>query len=212
MKKNYEEVLKELGETKLVIVSKNQSIEKIQFLYDLGHRDFGENKVQELSHKSEALSNLDIRWHFIGNLQSNKVKKLLVIRNLHFIHSVSKMSLVEELIRNMCEVSYFLQVNTSGEDEKSGFLELSEIEQALEKIAKKGHSVQGLMTIGAIRTNSFEDDARSCFSKLVKIKETLRAEYFLNQQIDLSMGMSKDYHIALNYHSDWVRIGSRIFS
>ncbi len=211
LKRNYEEVLKDLNTAKLIIVSKNQSIEKISYLYSLGHRDFGENKVQELSLKSEQLSDLDIRWHFIGNLQRNKIKKLLAIKNLFSIHSVSKMSLVQDFLSSDVNIQIFLQVNTSGENEKSGFTEIDELKEAVEKLHVSKKKIQGLMTIGNIRTDSFEDDARSCFSKLVKIKEALRAEYFLNDRIELSMGMSQDYKIALDYQSDWVRIGSRIF-
>jgi len=211
IKKNYQEVLKDLNGCNLIAVSKSASIEQISFLYELGQRDFAENKVQDLELKSSELSKLDIAWHFIGNLQSNKVKKLLAIKNLESIHSVSKMSLVDELIKLQCDVKLFLQVNTSGEDQKSGFKEIAELEAALIKLVNAKKKIQGLMTIGAIRSNSFEDDAKSCFSKLNRIKEALRAEYFLNHQIELSMGMSQDYKIALDYQTDWVRIGSRIF-
>jgi PLP dependent protein len=114
-------------EAHLLIVSKNQSEADIKHYYELGHRDFGENRVQELIEKSQNLKAAcpEIRWHMIGKLQTNKVNLLYTVPNLHAIHSVDNFSLIEKLVRSETRLDHdvliFLQFNTSREVEKSGF-------------------------------------------------------------------------------------------
>ena len=203
MTKNLKGLKEELGDTLLVAVSKNQSLQKIIELYNQGQRDFGENKIQEIFGKAQALPN-DIRWHMIGQVQRNKLSKLLSIPNLVAIHSVDRLALLEELIKSQVNCDLYLQVNTSGEKEKSGFKNFEQLEGAYQ-LSHKNVCIKGLMTIGAIRSEDFERDANLCFSKLKKMRDKL------NPKLKLSMGMSQDYKIALKHGSTCVRIGSALF-
>jgi pyridoxal phosphate enzyme (YggS family) len=197
--------------TRLLVVSKTQSLEDIRSLYEAGQRDFGENRVQELEEKDAALSDLvDLRWHLIGHLQSNKIPKLNKIARLVSIHSVDDMDLMNKLIAGLKlprPVGLFLQVNTSGEDEKSGFEDEVALSEALKKLSGVSFPayLQGLMTMGTIRTEDVTGEAHRCFKALRDLRDRLcpRGE--------LSMGMSGDYMIARDYASDWVRVGSKIF-
>jgi hypothetical protein len=210
---NLAEVLTELAGTKsrLLVVSKTQSLDDIRALYEAGQRDFGENRVQELEEKDQALSDLkELRWHLIGHLQSNKIPKLNKISRLVAIHSVDDLELTEKLIKGLRlshPVGLFLQVNTSGEDEKSGFEVEADLKLAAQKLSKISSPVffQGLMTMGTIRTEDVTGEAHRCFSALKALKDAL------NPALELSMGMSGDYLIARDHGSDWVRVGSKIF-
>lgn len=206
----YSEVIGNIGgRTKLICVSKTKPSEMIEKLYNLGQRDFGENKVQELLLKSEELSHLkDIKWHFIGHLQSNKIKQLLSVTNLYSIHSIDRLSLLEMVIAKKPKntLHLFIQINTSGESEKGGFETDEEVKVAVDMIQKSlGYHFSGFMTIGKIRTDDFEADARASFSRLQSLKQT----HF--PKAELSMGMSSDYEIAIEYDSNWIRVGSKVF-
>lgn len=199
--------------TKLLVVSKTQSIDDIRTLYQLGQRDFGENRVQELEEKAIALSDLsEIRWHLIGHLQSNKVNKLAKIKHLVAIHSVDSLELAQKLVHafkgHTTSVGLFLQVNTSHEEEKSGFESFEELKAVVDFLQpfKTPVYLQGLMTMGTIRTENPELEARRCFADLAHIRERLAP-----LKLDLSMGMSGDYLMARDAGSDWVRVGSKIF-
>lgn len=199
--------------TKLIAVSKTKSEQMIREAYALGQRDFGENKVQELLEKSLHLGDLEeIRWHFIGTLQSNKVNQLLKVENLVSIHSVDSFSLLNKILRKESrrKIGIFLQVNTSKETEKSGFVSQQDIIESVQHL-EDSHSFyfQGLMTIGKIRTEQFERDAKECFLSLKEI--SLKLEPFTSRTVELSMGMSQDYLIAQECGSHWVRIGSQLF-
>ncbi len=209
-------IASELKDSALLIVSKTRSIQEIKTYYDLGQRDFGENRVQELSEKAEELKTLcpDIRWHMIGHLQSNKLNTLVKIPNLHAIHSVHDRSLVDKLIT--CEdkldhvVEIYLQFNTSKEEEKSGFEIYTDLMASAELLTKcKKLKLTGLMTMGTLRTENFERDAGQCFQILQVEKEKLQSE--LNIPLKTSMGMSQDYKIAIREKSDMVRLGTMMF-
>ncbi|MBY0515844.1 MAG: YggS family pyridoxal phosphate-dependent enzyme [Bacteriovoracaceae bacterium] len=211
-------VLAELKGSKaqLLVVSKTQNLEDIKSLYKAGQRDFGENRVQELEEKAHALRDLqDIRWHMIGHLQSNKLSKLAKIPHLTAIHSIDSLSLLEKVMTTFKDqkVGLFLQVNTSHEDEKSGFENLSEISNACISLTdgKTSSFLQGLMTMATIRTETPEAEARRCFSELRDYREKLQQNLGL-KRLELSMGMSGDYLIARDLESDWVRVGSKIFT
>lgn len=200
----------------LVIVSKTRPIEDIQMYYDLGVRDFGENRVQELYEKSELLKKKcpDIRWHMIGHLQSNKINQLFTIENLHAIHSVHDQALLDKLMkaehRLSHEVDIYLQYNTSREEEKSGFETYTELKSAAEcALRSKKLKLTGLMTMGTLRTDNFERDAGNCFQELAVEKSKLEAE--LNIKLETSMGMSQDYEIALREGTNCVRLGTMMF-
>jgi pyridoxal phosphate enzyme (YggS family) len=201
----------------LLAVSKTKPASDIQIAYVCGQRDFGENKVQELLEKSLELKVTcpDIRWHFIGGLQSNKINMLLKTQNLVSIHSIDSIKLLNKLLSKNIDkkIGIFLQINTSGEEEKGGFAttDKKEIFDAVELIREHSHFyLQGLMTIGKIRTENFEEDAALCFNELVDLKADISQKFKLNE-IELSMGMSSDYPIALKLGTNWVRIGSNIF-
>lgn len=200
----------------LVIVSKTRPVEDVLMYYELGHRDFGENRVQELYEKSELLKKKcpKIRWHMIGHLQSNKINQLFTIENLVSIHSVHSEELLEKLLkaehRLSHEVGIYLQYNTSHEDEKSGFETYHELEAAAE-MALRGRnlSLVGVMTMGTLRTEDFEAEAGRCFQDLVVEKNKLEAE--LGVKLKTSMGMSRDYEIALREGTDCLRLGTMMF-
>ncbi len=200
----------------LVIVSKTRPIEDIQMYYDLGVRDFGENRVQELYEKSELLKKKcpKIRWHMIGHLQSNKINQLFTIDNLFSIHSVHDQALLDKLMKAEHRLSHnveiYLQFNTSKEEEKSGFETYTELKGAAEgALRARKLKLVGLMTMGILRTENFERDAGVCFQDLKVEKEKLEAE--LEIKLLTSMGMSQDYEIALREGTDCVRLGTMMF-
>jgi len=201
---NYNSIINELKDkATLVAVSKTKPIEDIQALYDLGQRDFGENYVQELVDKYEQLPK-DIRWHFIGHLQSNKVKYIAAF--VHLIHGVDSFNLLKEInkqgIKNNRIIDCLLQVHIAKEETKFGFdmHELSELHEL--------HELRNIRVVGLMGMASFSDNndlIRSEFKNLKKIFDT-------NAQLStLSMGMSSDYKIALEEGSNMVRIGSLLF-
>lgn len=220
--KNLNQIKKELKNAQLVAVSKYSPFEDVVLAYEANQFDFGENKVQELIDKAQLAQGLGlnkIRWHFIGHLQTNKVKDLIKIPNLFAIHSVDSIRLLEELMKREAdlqvpELKLFFQVNTSHELEKSGFDSPEELKQALDLLMAKPSSKLkffGLMTMGTIRTTDFEVEASRCFRDLALIAQNLESLYQLKDKLHLSMGMSQDYKLAIEAGSDYVRIGSAIF-
>lgn len=207
---NLSRIQSELNQkARLLAVSKYQSDEDVIELYHLGQRDFGENRPQDLLARSQRLKKVcpDLKWHFIGGLQSNKINMLMKVDNLVAIHSIDRMNLLTKLIKSTPSqsIDLFLQVKTSPEEEKAGFKDLSEIKDAVGLIEEaKGYRFAGFMTMGPVRTEAFEADARSSFQKLLDLKE-------LYPNALLSMGMSRDYQWALEYQTDWVRLGSELF-
>jgi pyridoxal phosphate enzyme (YggS family) len=207
----------ELNQATLVAVSKYSPVEDVLDAYFVGQIDFGENRVSELKEKSEIFESKkinDVRWHFIGGLQTNKVKELLKIPHLWAIHSIGSIKLVEELIKRENEftgeeLKLFFQVNTSHEEEKSGFESFDELIVAIHMISslkKTKLKIYGLMTMGAIRTENFEASAVLSFRELKNTREKLEMK-----NLKLSMGMSQDYKIALSEGADFIRVGSLIF-
>jgi pyridoxal phosphate enzyme (YggS family) len=199
---------------RLVAVSKAHSPEEVMRLYERGQRDFGENKVQELTPKYEALPK-DIRWHFIGHLQRNKVKYIAPFVAL--IHSVDSERLLEEIdkqaARNDRVIDCLLEFKIAGEDTKHGF----QLEEARRMLAGETYNqMRHVRLLGVMGMATFTDDdarVRGEFSRLREIFEALRAEYFARSDAfrELSMGMSDDYPIALEEGSTMVRIGTLLF-
>jgi pyridoxal phosphate enzyme (YggS family) len=216
LKQNYLSVASEIPQDRrLICVSKTFPISDIEILYRLGHRDFGENKVQELAEKALALANScpEIRWHMIGHLQSNKIKKLLSLPNLAAIHSIDSIELLNKLIKSQYDksISIFLEVKTTSENEKAGFENLFDLKKAILILKDQNtFKLQGLMTIGSIRSHDFEKAALESFQKLMDLKRDLDQEFQLKPSLELSMGMSQDYRMALKMGSNYVRIGSKI--
>lgn len=221
LKAIFEKKLREVNsklpsDCRLLIVSKTRTQQEIQTYYDLGHRDFGENKVQELAHKAESLRNScpEIRWHMIGHLQSNKINALFKIPNLYAIHSTHDQSLVDKMISAQDKLTQplkvFLQFNTSREAEKSGFEVYTDLRVAAESLVKNTKlKLAGVMTMGTIRTENFERDAGQCFQDLNVEKEKLQSE--LGVKLETSMGMSQDWQIAVREKSNWIRLGTMMF-
>lgn len=217
-----EKARREVLPAKLIAVTKYSPVEEVVFAYHADQIDFGENRVQDLAEKAHFFEqeNLSkVQWHFIGHLQTNKVKELFKIPHLFAIHSVDSLKLVHELMKRSAELSQrpcklFFQINTSLEDEKGGFTDLDELRESIKLIlsdrsAKEAFEIYGLMTMATIRTEDIEGEAHRCFKSLQETKLILDHELHLN--LKLSMGMSQDHHIAKLYGADFVRIGSQIF-
>ncbi len=199
---------------KLIVVSKNQNIEDILSIYKLGHKYFGENRVQELISKYEHLPK-DIEWHQIGHLQTNKVKYIAPFVSL--IHSVDSLKLLEEinkqaLINNRI-ISCFLQFHIASEETKFG-LSLEEAELILSShsyLHLDNIQIQGIMGMASNVEN--EEIISKEFNELKNIFKYLKQKYFFNTNnfTEISMGMSSDYKIAIASGSTMLRIGSLIF-
>lgn len=197
----------------LIAVSKRHPIESIERLYNLGHRDFGENYVQELIDKNESARDLrlkDIRWHFIGHLQTNKVKALIPF--VHAIHTIDSLRLANELsnrIQNLSRspVSVFVQVNIDEEATKSGVLpetsgKFCEEIAGLPGFQSGSLKLEGLMTI--------PDPQKNPELAFMKMK-ALEAQCRPHTHGLLSMGMTHDFEIAVQNGATHVRIGTAIF-
>ena len=205
----YQSISKELAvkNVTLVAVSKTKPAEAVQELYNLGHRDFGENYVQELVDK-EAVLPKDIRWHFIGHLQSNKVKYIAPF--VHLIHGVDSLSLLKEInkqaAKNNRVIDCLLQVHIAEEETKFGFdeHELNELPQL--------HELKNIRVVGLMGMASFSDDMQKVRGEFKKLKALYSQWSMVNSQLSvLSMGMSADYKIAIEEGSTMVRIGSLLF-
>ncbi len=211
----YKEIEKELqpqGVT-LVAVSKFKSVDDIRQLYDLGQRDFGENYVQELMDKQPQLPE-DIRWHFIGHLQSNKVKYIASF--VHLIQSVDSEKLLKEINKqaekHQRKISCLLQVHIAEEETKFGF-DKSELNNLS---AEQLDNVNILGLMGMATFTEDKEKVKSEFKKLHHYFEDLKPKFkTFNLQSStfnfLSMGMSDDYTLAVACGSNMVRIGSLLF-
>lgn len=199
------------SEITIVAVSKNFPVEAIEEAIEAGITDIGENRVQEAEAKFSRIGR-KVRWHMVGHLQRNKVKKALNIFDL--IHSVDNVRLLEELEKRAAQrgeiVEVLVQVNTSGEETKFG-LKPDEVERFMEAAAQKEHvRVLGLMTIGPLVDDP--EKARPCFAMLREIKERVEGMRLPNVEMrHLSMGMTNDFEVAIEEGADIVRIGRAIF-
>ena len=201
----YKEIVQELMQQHVVLiaVSKTKPAADIQALYDLGQRDFGENYVQELVEKQAQLPT-DIRWHFIGHLQSNKVKYIAPFVQL--IHGVDNVKLLKEIDKQAAKwgrvIDVLLQVYIAREETKFG-MDAATLDAVMQALPQYAHvRVCGLMGMA-----SFSDDpavVRSEFKELKKMADTYQCAI-------RSMGMSGDYKIAIEEGSNMVRIGSLLF-
>jgi pyridoxal phosphate enzyme (YggS family) len=217
----YSYLLKQLnGKATLVAVSKTKPLEDLQALYDLGHRDFGENYVQELVDKATLLPK-DIRWHFLGHLQSNKVKYIAPF--VHLIHGVDSLSLLKEIdkqaAKNNRVIDCLLQIHIAKEETKFGF-DPSELSGSTEFNHWRNVNLVGLMGMASFSNdknlirNEFSNlkslfDANKQSSDKEVTADTVEMKNF--HFTTLSMGMSGDYEIALEQGSNMVRIGSLLF-
>jgi PLP dependent protein len=216
--KAYQEINAELHSkhVTLVAVSKTKPVDEIQELYDQGQRDFGENYVQELAEKQLVLPN-DIHWHFIGHLQSNKVKYIAPF--VHLIHGVDSHKLLLEIDKQARKfdriVHCLLQIHVAQEETKFGFneIELMEVMDAIHKY-KLLNELQHVVVAGLMGMASLTEDleqVRKEFKYLKLMFDHCATLPGGNQFTTLSMGMSSDYRVAIEEGSTMVRIGSLLF-
>jgi len=193
-------------EITLVAVSKNHNLQEVFDLYDAGCRHFGENRVQEALHKI-AGAPPDTLWHFIGTLQKNKIGK--VLESFWRIHSVDRPELARAISRRTeKQVPVLLQVNTSGEESKHGLSVENWREASGEIFQLPNLNIQGLMTMAPLTDD--DEVIRRCFSALREFRDEL--EQKTGKKLPhLSMGMSRDYLIAVEEGATFIRIGSAIF-
>ena len=215
VEKNIQEACERSGrkrsEVTLIAVSKTKPVETLQEAYDLGVRVFGENKVQELTEKYEALPE-DIHWHMIGHLQRNKVK--YIIDKAELIHSVDSIRLAEaiekEAAKRNITANILIEVNVAREESKFGLMP-EEIDEFVDKVSDFEHiRVKGLMTIAPYVENPEEN--RPIFARLRKLSVDIAAKNAHNITMSiLSMGMTGDYQVAIEEGATLVRVGTGIF-
>jgi pyridoxal phosphate enzyme (YggS family) len=195
----------------LIAVSKTYPAQALMEAYEAGQRDFGENRVQELTEKYEQLPK-DIRWHMIGTLQRNKVKYIAPF--IHLVHSVDSLELLAEINKQAekCKriIPCLIQAYIATEESKHGFLPEEIVELFHSDLAQRFSHVQILGLMGMASFTSDENQIHSEFRGLKQFFDQLNREYSAQLSI-LSMGMSGDYRIAMEEGSTHVRIGSSIF-
>jgi len=216
-KQSFTDVTKELREKEcqLIAVSKTKPISDILELYNLGQKDFGENYVQELAEKQSQLP-ADIHWHFIGHLQSNKVK--FIAPFVYLIHGVDSFKLLKEINKQAQKVNRvidcLLQVHIAQEETKFGFDE-TELTDLFANNKSELENLKNIQISGFMGMASFTDDTEKIRKEFRYLKSL--SDKFKKLQIDnskltiLSMGMSGDYKIAIEEGSNMVRIGSLLF-
>ncbi len=191
-------------EVTLVAVSKGQSVEAIEALYRFGHRDFGENRAQEMAGKAAQLPG-DIRWHFVGTLQSNKVR---LVRNITWLlHSVDRESLAKSWVKGIgAPPPILIQVDVGDEAQKGGVAP-ENVEQLWKRCAELGLTVRGLMTIPP--QSDDPEEARRFFTSLRVARDNLAGK--TESGLVLSMGMTDDFEIAIEEGASMIRVGRAIF-
>lgn len=204
-------VSRDRSEITLIAVSKTKPLEDLQVVYDAGIREFGENKVQELTGKIEAMPK-DINWHMIGHLQRNKVK--YIVKDVALIHSVDSYRLAEEINiqakKNNVIVPILIEVNAAQEETKFG-VKLEEVSQLCHEIAPlENVRIKGLMTIAPNVVVAEEN--REIFHKIRDLSVDIAKENIDNVTMDiLSMGMTNDFEVAIEEGATHVRVGTAIF-
>ncbi|QOY55730.1 YggS family pyridoxal phosphate-dependent enzyme [Candidatus Sulfurimonas marisnigri] len=193
---------------KIVAISKYSTAKEIEELYSIGQRAYGENKVQDLRAKSEELKELPIEWHFVGNLQKNKINNLLDIDPTLF-HALDSLELAYELQKKLkardMTLDCLLQINSAKEDSKHGFMPET-AKESYEKIAKECPNInlKGVMSIGAHSND------------IGVIKKSFETTYKIYSELEgatiCSMGMSGDFELAIECGSNMVRLGSIMFN
>jgi pyridoxal phosphate enzyme (YggS family) len=202
----YKSIRSNLISTCLVAVSKKHSVEKIMALYNEGHRDFGENFIQELVEKKKQLPE-DINWHFLGNIQTNKIK--LIAQHSSLIQSVGRTKVYNHMLKTGLEkeIKILLQLKLGQEDTKSGLTE-REIIRIIENHPEDSNvKVCGLM--GITENNISEVERAMQFDQCNNLYNRIRA---MTKNVEiLSMGMSNDWEDAVKHGSTMIRIGTKIF-
>jgi hypothetical protein len=192
------------SEITLVAVSKSKPVSEIAALYGAGHRDFGENRAQEMAEKAAVLPD-DIRWHYIGALQTNKTR--LVRPITHLLHSMDRETLAFSWAKGIgLAPPVLIQVNTGSEPQKSG-AEVDEVGALLRTLLDIGVEVRGLMSIPPLSDDP--EEMRPHFRELRRIRDQLMELH--GQVRELSMGMTDDFEIAIEEGASLIRVGRAIF-
>ncbi|EGL16462.1 MULTISPECIES: YggS family pyridoxal phosphate-dependent enzyme [unclassified Paenibacillus] len=204
---------RKLEDVKLLLATKTVPLDKLQMAIQAGEALFGENKAQELRDKFPLMQQYNqVEWHFIGHLQTNKVKD--VVKYVTFIHSVDRLKLGQalhnQLVKENKTMDILVQINTSYEESKFG----ARPEEALELVEQLSQfetlSVKGLMTIGKL--NAANDETRHCFRLLKSIQSQIREKKIPRVEMDiLSMGMSSDFRVAIEEGATIIRVGTSVF-
>jgi len=208
---NIQKYKKQLGkEVTLVAISKTKPISDILEAYESGQRIFGENKIQEMTGKWEALPK-DIQWHMVGNVQRNKVKYMATYVDL--IHTVDSLKLLKEINKeakkNDRNISCLLQIKIAEEDSKSG-ISAEEAKEILDSEEIK--KMQNVKVVGLMGMATFTEDMEQVRKEFQVLNSVFKELKINHPQLNiLSMGMSGDYKIAVDCGSNMVRIGSAIF-
>ena len=198
-------------EVTLIAVSKTKPIEMLQEAYDLGVRVFGENKVQEITAKYDALPD-DIHWHMIGHLQRNKVKYL--IGKVTMIHSVDSLRLAEEIskesVKKDAQTDILLEINCAGEESKFGIRPKDTLALVRQIAVLPNVHIRGLMTVAPLTQTPEEN--RVYFQLMKKLSVDIAKKNIDNITMSiLSMGMTNDYPVAIEEGATMVRVGTGIF-
>lgn len=198
------EAARSTDEITVVAVSKTMTADDILAVYEQGHRDFGENRAGELADKAPRLPD-DIRWHFVGALQSNKVRSVRGV--VHLLHSMDRRSLGKAWMKGHgIPPPVLAQVNIGEEPQKSG-LAPTEVHEALDGLSEMGLDVQGLMAIPPLPEAA--EDSREQFRRLRQIRDEVRAAH--PSVVELSMGMTDDFEVAIAEGASIIRVGRAIF-
>lgn len=183
----------------LIAVSKTFPAENVRKLYDLGHRHFGESRVQELVPKAETLPD-DIVWHFIGKLQSNKIRT--ATQFCQVLHTIESQSQLKEICKLSKQIDVLIEVNIGEEQQKSGIFP-QDLDAFYQSVIQSNLAIfRGLMTIGPIVRKA--EDSRPYFRKLRELNESIGGRW-------LSMGMSADFGVAIQEGATHIRVGSSLF-
>jgi pyridoxal phosphate enzyme (YggS family) len=196
----------------LIAVSKTFDATKVREAVESGAVDIGENFAQELQEKRTALNDPSIRWHFVGHLQSNKVKYIADF--IHLIHSVDHWSVAEEIDKRAAKVrrviNALVEVNTSGEQTKFGVRPESALEFVKSVAQLKNLKLKGLMTIGPFLPHP--EESRPAFQRLHALRDEIRDAGIENVEMtELSMGMTQDFEVAIEEGATMIRVGTAIF-
>ncbi len=196
-------------EPTLIVVTKNHSVDLAKALFDLGERDFGENRVQEAAPKAEAFEALEFddspRWHLISQLQTNKVKQALEFATT--IHSLDRESLLQELVKRTATrqvpLGVFIQVNLTNDENRGGIQPEAVLGFAYEVANTKTLNLLGLMAVASVDVEPASD-----FERVASLSQSLVREH--PSATELSIGMSNDYVEALHFGATHLRIGTAI--
>ncbi len=196
----------------LLAVSKTFPPDTIREAIAAGQHDFGENYVQELLAKRDALGSESVRWHFIGHLQTNKVRS--IVDFVHLIHSVDSVRLIEEIHRRAeridRQVDVLLEVHTTDEATKSGVAPGAVLDLVKDAVRFDRVRIRGLMTMGPFSDDP--NDSRPCFQTVRALRDRIEQEGIAGVRMDtLSMGMTHDFDVAIEEGAPIVRIGTAIF-